>query len=158
MSTHPFAQGDEPNSGHTLPLLHNVVYCSQAGPGMDDAEVARIIDISRRKNPEQGITGLLVFGSGIFFQWLEGPRDNVTRLMATIDGDKRHNNVVHLSVSDEVRERMFPDWDMELVTGEDIRDVLEDALDTAKDKKSTDVLRQLLAQLDSGQLSSLGKI
>ena len=157
MSTHPFAQGDEPSSGYTLPLLHNVVYCSQAGPGMDDAEVARIINISRRKNPEQGITGLLVYGSGIFFQWLEGPRDNVTRLMATIDTDKRHNNVVHLSVTDEVRERMFPDWDMELVTGEDIRDVLEDALSNATDKKSGEVLKQLLAQLESGQLSSLGK-
>ena len=157
MSTHPFAQGDEPSSGYTLPLLHNVVYCSQAGPGMDDAEVARIINISRRKNPEQGITGLLVYGSGIFFQWLEGPRDNVTRLMATIDTDKRHNNVVHLSVTDEVRERMFPDWDMELVTSEDIRDVLEDALSNVTDKKSGDVLKQLLAQLESGQLSSLGK-
>ena len=157
MSNHPFSQGDEPHSGHNLPLLHNVVYCSQAGPDMDDAAVAKIIDISRRKNPEQGITGLLVFGSGIFFQWLEGPRDNVTRLMATIDADRRHNNVVHLSVTDEVRERMFPDWDMELVTGEDIRDVLDDALDNAKDEKSSAVLRQLLSQLDTGQLSAIGR-
>ena len=157
MSNHPFAQGDEPHAGLNLPLLHNVVYCSQAGPGMDDAAVATIIDISRRKNPEQGITGLLVFGSGIFFQWLEGPRDNVTRLMATIDADQRHNNVVHLSVTDEVRERMFPDWDMELVTGEDIRDVLDDALGNAKDEKSTAVLQQLLSQLDTGQLSTIGR-
>ena len=157
MSTHPFAQGDEPTAGHTLPLLHNVVYCSQAGPAIDDAAVARIIDISRRKNPAQGITGLLVFGSGIFFQWLEGPRDNVMRLMATIDADSRHHHVVHLSSNEEMRERMFPDWDMELVTGEDVRDVLEDARDTAKDAKNAAVLTQLLAQLDSGQLSSVGK-
>lgn len=157
MSNHSLAQGDEPHSGHRLPLLHNVVYCSQAGADMDDAAVAKIIDVSRRKNPEQGITGLLVFGSGIFFQWLEGPRDNVTRLMATIDADSRHHNVVHLSVTDEVRERMFPDWDMELVTGEDIRDVLDDALDNAKDEKSSVVLRQLLSQLDTGQLSAIGR-
>ena len=156
MSNHPFAQGDEPSSGSSLPLLH-VVYCSQAGPGMDDAAVAKIIDISRRKNPEQGITGLLVFGSGLFFQWLEGPRDNVTRLMATIDSDQRHNNVVHLSVTYEARERMFPDWDMELVTGEDIRDVLDDALNNAKDEKSSSALRQLKTQLDTGQLSQIGR-
>ena len=60
---------------------------------MDDAAVAKIIDISRRKNPEQGIMGLLVFGSGIFFQWLEGARDNVTRLMATTDSNRRHNTL-----------------------------------------------------------------
>ena len=157
MSNHPFTQGDEPNSSDGLPLLHNVVYCSQAGPDMDDAAVAKIIDISRRKNPEQGITGLLVFGSGIFFQWLEGPRDNVTHLMATIDSDPRHHNVVHLSVTDEVRERMFPDWDMELVGGEDIRDVLQDAMDIATDDKSSCALQQLLSQLDTGQLSSIGR-
>ena len=157
MSNHPFTQGDEPNSGDGLPLLHNVVYCSQAGPGMDDAAVAKIIDISRRKNPEQGITGLLVFGSGIFFQWLEGPRDNVTHLMATIDSDPRHHNVVHLNVTDEVRERMFPDWDMELVTTTDIRDVLLDALNEAKDDNNVAALRLLLEQLDSGQLSGMGK-
>ena len=157
MSSNPIAQGDEPRLGHILPLLHNVVYCSQAGLEIDDAAVARIIDISRRKNPAQGITGLLVYGSGIFFQWLEGPRDNVTRLMATIDADRRHNNVVHLSVTDEVRERMFPDWDMELVTSEDIRDVLQDAHNNATDEKSSAVLKQLLAQLDSGELSGLGR-
>ncbi|MCK7493892.1 MAG: BLUF domain-containing protein [Comamonadaceae bacterium] len=75
--------------------------------------VDRIIESSRRRNPEQGITGMLVFGSGIFFQWLEGPRDNVTQLMAVLRADPRHENVVQLSEIEEVRERLFPDWDME---------------------------------------------
>ena len=157
MSTHPYLQSDEPLTAFGLPLLYNVVYCSRATSGIDDAEVQRIIATARRHNPVHGITGLLVSGSGIFFQWLEGPRDNVTRLMGTIDADQRHNNVVHLSVTDEVRERMFPDWDMELVTGEDIRDVLVDALDNAKDEKSSAVLRQLLSQLDTGPLSAIGR-
>ena len=155
MSNHPFAQRDEPSSGHAFPLLHNAVYCSRAAAGVDDAAVARIIEVSRRKNPEQGITGLLVFGSGIFFQWLEGPRDNVTQLMATITADDRHEQVVHLTASDEVRERMFPNWDMELVTGEDIRDVLTDALDTAREPKNAEALRLLLTHLDQGELSGL---
>ena len=156
MSNHPFGQSDEPMSGHALPLLHNAVYCSRAAAGVDDATVAKIIEVSRRSNPANGITGLLVFGSGIFFQWLEGPKDNVTRLMAKITADKRHEQVVYLASGDEVRERMFPDWDMELVTTEDIRDVLVDALGNAKEPKTAEALRLLLTELDEGQLSSLG--
>jgi hypothetical protein len=147
--------GDEPLSGHAFPLLYNVVYCSRAAAGIDDAAVDRIIATSRRWNPARGITGLLVFGGGIFFQWLEGPRDNVMELMATIKTDARHENVVMLSTTEEVRERLFPDWDMELVSGADIRDVLLDAMGEAKDDQNAEALRLLIEQLDSGQLSGL---
>ena len=156
MSTSAHAYSDEPNSGFAYPLLYNLVYCSRAAAGVDDAAVARIIDTSRRRNPERGITGLLVFGGGIFFQWLEGPRDTVTELMTILKTDSRHESVVALSETEEVRERLFPNWDMELVTTDDIRDVLADALDTAKDAKNADALRELLARLDSGTLRDMG--
>ncbi|MEI7465137.1 MAG: BLUF domain-containing protein [Burkholderiales bacterium] len=146
---------DEPISGHRLPLLYNLVYCSRAAEGVDDADVDRIIESARRWNPVFGITGLLVFGSGIFFQWLEGPREHVLRLMSMLKADPRHDDVVPLSESEEVRERLFPDWDMERVTTDDIRDVLQDALDNAADPKNAEVLRLLLQHLDSGQLSQL---
>ena len=154
MSTPLFPHGDEPGAGLRLPLLYNVVYCSRAAAGVDDAEVARIIAASRRHNPERGITGLLVFGSGIFFQWLEGPRDNVIQLMALLRADTRHNTVVQLSTVEEVRERLFPTWDMELVTTTDIRDVLLDALDSATDAHNAAALRSLLDALDAGDLPS----
>lgn len=136
-------------------LLYNVVYCSRATADVDEAAVARIIATSRRRNAEHAITGLLVFGSGIFFQWLEGPRDAVTQLMVTLRADPRHQNVVALSETEELRERMFSDWDMERVSPDDIRDVLEDALGTSEDPKSADVLTLLLEHLDSGQLREL---
>lgn len=151
------SQTDEPSAGHAFPLLYNVVYCSRATAGVDDEAVNRIIETSHRWNPENGITGLLVFGSGIFFQWLEGPRDNVMRLMAMLKTDPRHENVVPLSEVEEVRERLFPDWDMELVTTTDIRDVLVDALAEARDEKNAEALRRLLEQLDSGQLGDIAK-
>jgi hypothetical protein len=152
---HP-SRGDEPGFGHAaFPALYNVVYCSRATTGVDDAEVQRIIATARRCNPEHGITGMLVFGSGIFFQWLEGPRDNVTALMSLLRTDRRHENIIELSEVEEVRERLFPDWDMELVTGDHIREVLLDAQGTASDPKHAQALGQLLAELDSGQLSGL---
>ena len=64
---------------------------------------------------------------------------------------------MRLSELEEVRERLFPDWDMELVTTDDIRDVLLDARDSAQDPKNADALTELLEQLDSGQLSELSQ-
>jgi hypothetical protein len=155
MSASHHSLGDEPGFSLALPALYNVVYCSRATAGVDDAEVQRIIATARRCNPEHGITGMLVFGSGIFFQWLEGPRDNVTALMALLRADPRHENVIELSETEEVRERLFPDWDMELVSGDHIREVLLDAQASASDPQHEQALGRLLAELDSGQLSGL---
>ncbi len=155
MSAPHHSLGDEPGFSLALPALYNVVYCSRATAGVDDAEVARIIATARRCNPEHGITGMLVFGSGIFFQWLEGPRHSVTALMALLRSDRRHENIIELSEVEEVRERLFPDWDMELVTGDHIREVLQDAKDSASDPKNAQALGQLLTELDSGKLSAL---
>ncbi len=153
-ASHP-SLGDEPGFSLALPALYNVVYCSRATAGVDDAEVERIIATARRCNPEHGITGMLVFGSGIFFQWLEGPRHSVTALMSLLRTDRRHENIILLSEVEEVRERLFPDWDMELVNGDHIREVLLDAQDSASDPKNAQALGRLLAELDSGQLSGL---
>jgi uncharacterized Fe-S cluster-containing MiaB family protein len=157
MTISPRSQSDEPLAGHLFPLLYNTVYCSRAAPSVDEAAVTRIIQTAHRHNPAQGITGLLVFGSGIFFQWLEGPCDNVTQLMKNIRADDRHESVVQLSTTEEVRERLFPEWAMERVTGEDIQDVLLDALSEARDEHNAAALRLLMNQLESGQLSRLGK-
>ena len=157
MSGMHHARGDESMLGGGAHLLYNLVYCSRASPGVDDAEVDRIIASARRHNPSADITGLLVFGSGIFFQWLEGPRQGVRELMAMISADRRHDTVVTLSESEEVRDRLFPNWDMELVGTDDIRDVLVDALGTSTDAKSTEALTRLLDQLEAGPLSSLGQ-
>jgi len=96
-----------------------------------------------------GITGVLVLGSGVFFQWIEGPKAEVMDLIKRIEVDRRHEMMVILSTDEEVRERIFPTWDMELVGADDIEDVLQDALQTAQDKKSIDALQILLDKLQS---------
>jgi len=154
VNTRQADQVDEPLPGGTAPLLYNLVYCSRATEGVDAAAVDQIIEASRRHNPRRSITGLLVFGSGIFFQWLEGPRDSVLALLALLKQDPRHHTVVVLTSGEEVRERLFPDWDMELVSADAVRDVLVDALDSAQDPKNAESLRELLQQLDAGLLNS----
>ncbi len=131
------------------------MYCSTATAGVDAAAVDDIITYARRHNPAHGITGLLVFGSGIFFQWLEGPRDNVRQLFANLSRDSRHESIVLLSENEEIRERLFPAWSMELVEAPDIRDVLEDALDETEDDANAQALQRMLEQLDDGALRTL---
>ena len=155
MSAFQHLHGDEPGLGRLQPPLYNLVYCSRAAPAVDDAAVQRIVAAAQQKNPLHGITGLLVFGSSIFFQWLEGPRLEVQALMELLRNDTRHRDIVLLSESEEVRERLFPDWSMERVSADHIRDVLQDALDSATEADQARTLAQLLAQLDSGLLSSL---
>ena len=74
---------DEPREGSAT-LLHNIVYCSRATPGVTDADVQAIIATARRYNPAYGVTGLLVYGADVFFQWLEGPKTSIEALMANI--------------------------------------------------------------------------
>jgi hypothetical protein len=157
MSAIPFHFGDEPFAGQSYPLLYNTVYCSRASQGVDKTAIDHIIENAQRRNPENGITGLLVFGSGVFFQWLEGPRDNIMQLMALIEKDPRHQSIIYLSSGEEVRERLFPDWAMELVSADNVREVLLDARENANDQRNQAALDQLLVELDTGQLSDLGQ-
>jgi hypothetical protein len=90
-----------------------------------------------------------VCGSGIFFQWLEGSREDVQRLMVAINADTRHDTIVVLSESEEVRERLFGDWGMELVSADDIREVLADAIRGSDDTQNLEALRTLLKEVDS---------
>ena len=143
---------DEPHEAYGLSALYSYSYCSRAVAGVDQAEVQRIIASASRHNPRQGITGLLVFGGGVFFQWLEGPREGVRWLVDRLNTDPRHDTITALDESEEVRDRLFPDWDMELVSPTDIREVLVDALASAKDPANADALRRLLGMLDSGEL------
>ena len=54
------------------PALFHFVYCSRAADGVDDVEVGRIVESAQRHNLTRGITGVLVYGSGVFFQWGRG--------------------------------------------------------------------------------------
>jgi hypothetical protein len=148
------AFADEPLAGGRLPPIYHIVYCSRAAAGIDDAAVEGIVKVARRNNPRHAITGLLVFGGGMFFQWIEGPRANIRRLMGLIQADPRNESVVVLSETEEVRERLFPDWAMELVTPDHIREVLLDAQANAADAQSVEALGAMLAQLETGPLSA----
>jgi hypothetical protein len=142
-------------SGYAGPLLDTFVYCSRAAEGVDDAEVDRIIELSQRRNVTRDITGVLVFGSGVFFQWVEGPPAQVENLIASLHGDPRHYDIVTLDRNVEKRARLYPNWEMERVGADDIRAVLQEALGSAEDENNIAALKRILEHLDSGPLDTL---
>ncbi len=98
---------------------------------------------------------MLVFGSGVFFQWIEGPPAQVEKLIASLHGDPRHYNIVTLDRSAEKRARLYPNWEMERVGADDIRAVLQEALESAEDENNIASLKRIVAHLDSGPLDTL---
>ena len=140
-----------------LPSLYHFVYCSRAADSVDDVEVGRIVESAQRNNLAHGITGVLTYGSGVFFQWIEGPAAQMQKLIASLHGDSRHYDIVSLDQSEEERERLYPNWDMEKVEADDIRLVLQDARESAEDRNNVAALTRILKQLDLGPLDSLGR-
>lgn len=74
-------------------------------------EVDAIVDWSRGRNCELGVTGALVFTEKRFAQYLEGPARNVDALMSSIRGDSRHRDV-DLIFRSPLPRRRFATWQM----------------------------------------------
>lgn len=138
--------------GTNLPRIMHFAYCSRAADGVGDAEVGRIVEAAQRSNLGRGITGVLVFGRGVFFQWIEGPAAQLQDLIANLHSDPRHYDIVTLSQSEEERERLYPNWGMEMVEVEDIRTVLQDALESAEGENNIAALSRILSHLETSAL------
>lgn len=94
--------------------MHQLIYVSEARPGLGSAEVFRIIEQSARNNPCAEITGFLILADDRFLQLIEGPLLALETLIATLRSDPRHHSLEILSRR-PVNERSFPRWRMKRV-------------------------------------------
>jgi hypothetical protein len=92
-------------------MLHQLSYISTARPTLILTDVEQILQTSRCRNAQDGVTGLLIFDGKRFLQVLEGPVDAVETAFARIAVDPRHRALVKLS-SRHVEHREFGDWSM----------------------------------------------
>lgn len=92
--------------------LVSVVYVSKATSDVGDDTLRDILTESRENNAESGVTGVLLYRDGQFVQVLEGPRDSVQSLVATITADPRHDDI-RIVLDEPIDERQFGDWTME---------------------------------------------
>lgn len=91
--------------------MYQIVYVSTATREYGKDELERILAASRRNNSADGVTGMLCYHGGTFFQMLEGERDKVEAVMKRVAADPRHYGVMVL-LEQEVSSRDLPDWSM----------------------------------------------
>jgi hypothetical protein len=91
--------------------MRRLIYISSAKGGYRQVELDEILERSRINNSSRGLTGMLLFHDGCFFQVLEGEAEAIERTFATISADTRHGGVIVLE-SRDVTERAFPQWSM----------------------------------------------
>ena len=95
--------------------LFRIVYCSRnsipGSPAAVSDDIEAILQVSRRNNARDGISGGLLFSRNSFAQVLEGPADAVEAAFERIQCDERHSEVSVVQ-SGPVTTRDFPEWSM----------------------------------------------
>lgn len=92
-------------------MIHTTVYISTLVEELTGEALADLLDASRGRNEQVGITGLLVVRGRRVMQMLEGEQLVVRRLYDTIAVDTRHHDVITVWDSSTAHRR-FPDWSM----------------------------------------------
>ena len=91
--------------------IFGVAYMSQATRIMSSEDIDSLLVVVRANNATIGITGVLLYGDGRFFQYLEGAQADVDNVYARIYDSKRHNHIVELEYR-QISQRLFRKWFM----------------------------------------------
>lgn len=91
--------------------MYYLLYVSKVSAECTRRDIADILQTSRKNNPFNAVTGILVYKNPEFLQFLEGPEDAVKSLYDRIERDGRHEAVKIINQG-EIEERVFPGWDM----------------------------------------------
>lgn len=92
-----------------------LMYASAATVDFDEESLRTLLDRARQVNARLGVTGMLLYTEGSFFQVLEGDPLVVGELFARIKADTRHGRVVEI-IREPIGRRSFADWTMGFVT------------------------------------------
>ncbi len=96
-----------------------IIYVSRMTDECDMEGIQEILNVSRKKNATQQITGMLCYDPMFFLQCLEGPRHAVNELYGQILRDGRHTDVLLLEYAD-IEARSFGGWAMGFLRSADI--------------------------------------
>jgi len=94
-----------------------IVYVSQAAAPFSKDALKALLDKSRSRNTNDGITGLLLyrysedFDKGYFIQAIEGPDALLNGLWDRISNDSCHHTIITSAKGDQAAP-MFPNWSM----------------------------------------------
>tara|TARA_R100000935_G_scaffold1193_1_gene3839 strand:+ start:5363 stop:5860 length:498 start_codon:yes stop_codon:yes gene_type:complete len=118
-----------------FPMLHQIAYVSRSIEPLNTALLTNILEVSRRNNERDTITGVLMYHDGLFFQVIEGERAVVDLCYARILCDHRHQDL-SLILNDTIETLTFSDWAMQYAGPDEIRGHTNSSLQSLADLRS----------------------
>lgn len=91
-------------------LVH-CIYASAATAEFTSEDLDELLSVARKNNAALGVTGMLLYEKGSFFQILEGLPEAVETLYQKISADKRHSTIAKL-ILEPIEARSFANWSM----------------------------------------------
>lgn len=113
-------------------MLEQLIYLSEAKPGLSLIDVRSILGSSQVKNRRRDLTGLLLYSGEHFIQVLEGRSSEVSSLVSVIKRDPRHVRVKIVKRA-SITSRRYGSWDMGYVESLDAADEVRQLFETACD-------------------------
>ncbi len=95
--------------------LIQCIYSSAATTEFAEHEIPQLLEKIRAANANRGISGMLLYVEGSFFQVLEGEAEHVDILFQSISADPRHKHVT-LIIREALAARSFGEWTMGFAT------------------------------------------
>jgi hypothetical protein len=94
--------------------MHSLIHCiyaSAAVRAFDEDTLRELLRLARSRNSQSGVTGMLLYTEGSFFQVLEGKPESVDATFSRIIQDARHDKVTVI-IREPIAHRSFEDWSM----------------------------------------------
>lgn len=88
-----------------------LLYVSKAVKNMNQVEIDYLLTRARERNKEYNVTGILLFASNRFMQFIEGPTKNIDTIYDIIVRDKQHDDI-ELKFRRDIPNRYFDGWSM----------------------------------------------
>jgi hypothetical protein len=91
--------------------LFGIAYTSRASRPLLTADIDRMLLAARTNNDAVGVTGVLLYGAGRFFQYFEGERAGIDDVYGRIRASSLHTDLIELQQR-EIPTRLFVSWHM----------------------------------------------
>lgn len=115
--------------------LIQVLYASKSKQNLTLDSINKILEVSRKNNNQNNVTGILLYRNGEFLQLLEGDKFDVYFTLKKIREDERHTNL-EIFHEAEIEDRLFDKWSMAFKTEQDFNPELDNRIEELKQNSS----------------------
>jgi Sensors of blue-light using FAD len=128
-------------------LIH-IIYASAEERVFGESELTEVLLRARQANAQLGVTGILIYAEGSFFQVLEGKVEDVEAVFTKILSDPRHRDIVQI-IREPIHGRDFGDWTMGFLT------MTRQDIESIEGMNDFFGAQSCLTQMDSGRAQKL---